>query len=101
MMLPIFRRRRRERLRSSPFPPEWRRILERNVPLFSRLPAADREELFGHIQIFISEKHWEGCGGLELTDEMRVTIAAQACVLLLHRDSDYYPRVTTILVYPR
>lgn len=52
------------------------------------------------MQVFIAEKHWEGCGGLELTDEIRVTIAAQACILLLHRSSDYYPRVTTILVYP-
>jgi|SRR5687767_4357430 len=99
-MLSIFRRRRRERLRASTFPPEWRAILQRNVPLFSRLPAADKEELLGHIQVFIAEKYWEGCRGLELTDEMKVTIAAQACVLLLHRESDYYPRVTTILVYP-
>lgn len=50
--------------------------------------------------MLLAEKHWEGCGGLELTDEIRVTIAAQACVLLLHRESEYYPRVTSILVYP-
>lgn len=99
-MTSFFRRKRREKLRSAPFPAEWLRILERNVPLFQHLPAADREELLGHIQVFIAEKHWEGCGGLELDDEIRVTIAAQACVLLLHRDSDYYPRVTSILVYP-
>lgn len=99
-MFSYLRRRRRERLRASPFPPEWRAIMEQNVPLYSRLPAADRKELLGHIQVFVAEKHWEGCGGLELTDEIRVTIAGQACVLLLHRESDYYPRVTSILVYP-
>ena len=43
---------------------------------------------------------FEGCGGLELTDEIKVTIAAQACLLLLHRETDYYPRLITILVYP-
>lgn len=99
-MITYFRRRRRESIRRQPFPDEWRRIIERNVPLFRRLPDHDRKELLGHIQVFLAEKHFEGCGGLDLTDEIRVTIAAQACVLLLHRDSDYYPRVTSILVYP-
>lgn len=99
-MITYFRRRRREKLRRQSFPSEWRAIIERNVPLFRRLAEADKRELLGHIQVFIAEKHFEGCGGLELTDEIRVTIAAQACVLLLHRESDYYPRVTSILVYP-
>jgi Mlc titration factor MtfA (ptsG expression regulator) len=94
------KRRRRERLKAQPFPPAWLAIIERNVPLFSRLPEADRHELLGHVQVFIDEKYFEGCAGLELTDEIRVTIAAQACVLLLHRETDYYPKVTSILVYP-
>ena len=99
-MISLFRRRRRERIRNEPFPAEWRAIIDRNVPLVRRLSEQDRQELYGHIQVFIAEKYFEGCGGLELTDEIRITIAAQACVLLLHRDSDYYPRVTSILVYP-
>jgi Mlc titration factor MtfA (ptsG expression regulator) len=92
--------RRRERLRSQPFDPEWIAILYRNFPIFTRLSNEDRSELLGHIQVFLGEKHFEGCGGLELTDEIRVTIAAQACLLLLHRDTDYYPELTSILVYP-
>lgn len=97
----FFARRRRALLRARPFPPEWRAIISRNVSSFSRLPPVDQKELEGHIQVFLREKHWEGCGGLELTDEIRVTIAAQACMLLLRRrDADYYPRVTSILVYP-
>ncbi|MGK2962883.1 MAG: zinc-dependent peptidase [Gemmatimonadaceae bacterium] len=99
-MISFFKRRRRARLRSEPFPQIWKAIIERNVPLFARLSPEDRAELLGHVQVFIAEKYFEGCGGLELTDEIRVTIAAQACVLLLHRDTDYYPRVTSILVYP-
>src|SRR5207247_571968 len=43
---------------------------------------------------------FEGCGGFEITDEVRVTIAAQACLLLLHRETDYFPHLLTILVYP-
>ena len=50
--------------------------------------------------MFLAEKNIEGCGGLELTDEIRVAIAAQACLLLLHRKTDYYPQLTSILVYP-
>jgi Mlc titration factor MtfA (ptsG expression regulator) len=96
----FFKQRRRERLRSEPFPPEWEAILRRNVPCYARLIEADRRELQGHIKVFLAEKHFEGCGDLELTDEIRVTIAAQACLLLLHRETDYYPRLITILVYP-
>jgi Mlc titration factor MtfA (ptsG expression regulator) len=100
MVFGFFRERRRAKLRSTPVPSEWRTIVERNLPIFARLPQADQAELLGHVQVFLTEKHFEGCGGLELTDEIRVTIAAQACVLLLHRETDYYPRLTSILVYP-
>jgi Mlc titration factor MtfA (ptsG expression regulator) len=99
MVFGIFRR-RRERLRAKPAPPSWREILAQNLSIFRRLPPEDQAELLGHVQIFLAEKHFEGCGGLELTEEIRVTIAAQACVLLLHRETDYYPELTSILVYP-
>src|ERR1700684_1422544 len=93
-------RRRRDALRYRPFPATWRAIIEQNVPYAARLPPEDREELLGHVQIFLAEKHFEGCGGLQITDEVRVTIAAQACVLLLHRQTDDYPDLASILVYP-
>ena len=99
-MLPFLTRRRRERLRATPVPDAWRHIVERNVPLFRRLPEADRAELLGHVQVLLAEKHFEGCGGLTLTDEHRVTVAAWASLLLLHRDADYFPRLRSILVYP-
>src|SRR3954470_8128389 len=99
-MFSFFRRRRRDRLRSAPLTASWIEIIDKNVPLCKRLSEADRRELYGHIQVFLAEKYFEGCGGLELDDEIKVTIAAQACLLLLHRDTDYYPRLVTILVYP-
>jgi len=92
--------RRRAKLRAQPVPAAWLTIIQRNVGIFQRLPPADRAELLGHVQVFLAEKHFEGAGGLELTDEIRVTIAAQACILLLHRDTDYYPNLTSIIVYP-
>ncbi|MGA2704107.1 MAG: M90 family metallopeptidase [Isosphaeraceae bacterium] len=99
-MFGMFRNRRRERLRSQPFPHSWLGIIKKNVPIFNRLPQTDQRELQGHIQVFLAEKFFEGCGGLELTEEIKVTIAAQACLLLLHRETGYYPRLITILVYP-
>lgn len=99
-MFGFFKKRRRERLKTALFPREWEPILEKNVPLYGRLSEADRREIHGHILVFLAEKSFEGCGGLTLTDEIKVTIAAQACLLLLHRDTGYYRRLITILVYP-
>jgi MtfA peptidase len=91
---------RRRRLRQRPFPPHWRRVLEERLPIYRRLPQADQRELEGHMQVFLAEKYFEGCAGLRITEEMRITIAAQACLLLLHRDAGYYRGLRTILIYP-
>lgn len=91
-------RRKREALR--PFPAEWDEFLTRNFPLDARLPESDRIALRRRIQVFLADKHFEGVGGLEMTDEIRVTVAAQACLLLLHRGEDGYRRLSSIVVYP-
>lgn len=95
-----FKKRRRQRLRQQPLPPEWLAMIERNVLYYRTLPPADQRDLQGLVQVFLAEKHFEGCGGLEITDEIRLSIAAQACILLLHRDTDFYPMLQSILVYP-
>src|SRR5437764_5459007 len=100
MIFEFLKQQRRRRLRARPFPKEWLALIRRHVVFFSRLSASDRAELLGHIQVFLAEKNFEGCAGQEITDEVRVTIAAQACLLLLHRKTDYFPRLLTILVYP-
>jgi len=99
-MLGFFKDRQRKRIKARPLPDEWLRIIKRNVAFFDRLPANDQHELVDHIQVFLAEKNFEGCAGQEITDEVRVTIAAQAGLLLLHRKTDYFPRLLTILVYP-
>lgn len=98
----MFKRKQRKRaeLRARPFPVDWERILEKRFPLYRRLPASDAEELKGHVHVFLAEKRFEGCAGFTITDEVRVVIAANACLLLLHRDTDYFPSMTSILVYP-
>ena len=75
-------------------------MIQRHVAFFPKLSGTDRAELLGHVQVFLAEKRFEGCGGLAINDEIRVTIAAQACLLLLHRRTDYFPGLQTILVYP-
>ncbi|HEX4476630.1 MAG TPA: M90 family metallopeptidase [Polyangiaceae bacterium] len=99
-MFDFFKRRRRAALRITPLSPAEVAIVRKNVPYVSALDDADRAELAGLVRIFLAEKSFEGCGGLELTDEIKLTIAAQACLLLLHRENDMYPNVDAILVYP-
>lgn len=95
-------RTRRRRIRQTPLPDAWRAIVDRNVPLVAlRLDAERRQTLEGLTQLFLHDKTFEGCGGLRLTDEIRVTIAAQACLLLVGRPVDRpYPGLDVIRVYP-
>lgn len=99
-MFDFFKSRHRTALRALPFPEAWRAVIAASGSYVSKLSPEDRTELEGHVQVFLAEKKFEGCGGLELTDEIRVTIAAQACLLLLHRETDYFPDLEVILVYP-
>jgi MtfA peptidase len=99
-MLDWWRERQREKFLRQPFPAEHIAVLERNVKHYQRLGVPDRKRLRDLVQVFIAEKHWEGCGGLTLTDEMQVTIAAQACLLVLELPHRLYENVESILVYP-
>jgi len=92
--------RRRRHLLEAPLSPAWRELIEQRTPSFEILDAGERTRLAELVQVFVAEKRWEACGGLELTDEIRVTIAAMACVMLLGRDHDLFRDVASILVYP-
>ena len=98
-MLHLLPFRARVRFRKEPVPAHWRAIVARDVPLAARLPAEDQEHLLRLAQVFLHDKPIEGVD-LELTDEIRVTIAAQACLLLLHLDYPCYPTLRRVLVYP-
>ena len=100
-MFDWLKNRRRKKIRHIPFPEEWCAHIERNVPYYKMLRPKEQAELKGHIQVFLAEKRFEGVHGVEITNEIRVTIAAQACILLLNRKTDYYPALDTIIVYPQ
>ena len=88
------------RLPTGSIPDTWYGIVEHNVPLARSLTPDERARLLRLVQVFLADKHFEGCGGLTLTEEMKVTIAAGACLLLLHLEGPCYPTLRTVLVYP-
>ncbi len=88
------------RLPTDPIPATWPGLLARKVPLAARLASHDRDRLYRLMQLFLRDVPIEGCAGLEVTEEIRVTIAAQACLLLLKMPYPKYTRVRHILVYP-
>lgn len=93
------RNRRRRQLLAEPFPEEWDEWLA-DLPFVGRLPGAAQSRLRSILRVLVAEKTWEGCGGLQMTDRMKVVIAAQAALLLLGVDHDHYRRVREVLVYP-
>ncbi len=101
MLFSWLKRRRRRKLAAAPFPPAWLDSLQANVAHYRRLPPPDQARLRGDLSILIAEKEWEGCGGQEITDEVKVTVAGQASLLLLGLQDNYFDAVPSILVYPR
>jgi Mlc titration factor MtfA (ptsG expression regulator) len=91
---------KRIQLSAQPLPSEYLHILQSQFPLYARLPDELQNKLAGHIQVFLAEKDIVGRNGLEINDQIRVLIAAQACLLILNRPGNYYPGFRSILVYP-
>lgn len=99
-MLLWFRERRRRKIMQRPFADSRRRMLEASVPWYSKLSGAEKSRLEGLIQVFLSEIRIEGALGFEVTDAVRVRIAADACRLVLNLSFEILGEMETILVYP-
>jgi hypothetical protein len=91
---------RRKKILTTPFSSEWEGHIQNNIQYYQHLNNEEKKRLQDLIQIFIAEKSWLGCNGLELTDEIRVMIAAHACLMILALPNDYYRNVESIYVYP-
>ena len=100
MFLSWLRSRRRRKLLAEPFPVRWAAFIDRNVGHFHRLPTPQQERLRDATRILVVEKRWHGRGGLFVSEEMKVTVAAQAALLLLGSDRGYFPRVRDVVVFP-
>lgn len=98
--IPFWVKQRRRRQRQRPFPYHWITILQRNLPFYNQIPKPLQRRIQDHCQVLIAEKQFIGCRGLQITDEIKVTIAAQAALLLLNEQGRYFSRLASILVYP-
>jgi MtfA peptidase len=87
-------------IRRRPFPAEWDAQLEARLAPYSTLSADEKSRLQQLIQLFLAKKRFYGCNGLEINDEIRLSIAAQACLLVLNQGWAVYPKLMSILVYP-
>lgn len=88
------------RLKNAPFPENWLLYVRRTLPFYSGMPPDMQSELLGHIKQFLFFKEFVGCAGLTVTEEMRVTVAACACLLLLNRPTSGFAKVRWIYLYP-
>ncbi|MEM8680966.1 MAG: M90 family metallopeptidase [Pseudomonadota bacterium] len=100
-MLKLFKNRRRNRIKQTPWPAEWDEILARNNAYFPKLSSAEQDKLRAAAQIMIAEKNWEAHQGQVISDEVQVTIAGTAALLLLGVDDFYFDTVRTIIIFPR
>ncbi len=91
---------RLKRVLARPISPAWHALLKRNIPIYTRMSGELQHQLNKLVQKFLHQKKFVGCDGLVVDDEMRVTIAGLACLLVLNRPTGVYPGLHTILVYP-
>jgi Mlc titration factor MtfA (ptsG expression regulator) len=88
------------RIQKRAFPDPWQQTLIDRLPFVANIPLAEREQLKFLIRVFLADKKFYGCAGQEINDDIRVTVAAQACLLLLNQDRTPYPDLDSILIYP-
>lgn len=91
---------RRDHIKAQLFPRHWLSIVESNLAIYNTLSDFQQKQLQGYMQIFLKEKQFIGCLGLQITEEMKVTIAAMACLLLFGDRKTYFPNLRSILIYP-
>ena len=90
----------RDRIMAKQFPKSWLSIIKTNLFIYDNLTSEQQKELQGYVQVFLKEKQFIGCLGLQITEEIKVSIAAIACLLLFSDRKTYFPNLRSILVYP-
>ncbi len=96
----LLRDHHRKKLLAEPFPEKAESHIASSLPHWDHLDDDQKARLRDLVQIFVGEMHWEGCGGFEMTDAAKYSIAANACLLLIGLDVDGYDNVREVLVYP-
>ncbi len=100
-MLQRLRKRQRRAVRAIPLSETERELLIAKVPIYACLPGELKEKLEELIQVFLHEVGFESCGKLEeVTREMQLIVAAQACLLLLESGYNHFGLLRSVLMYP-
>ncbi|MFA0810585.1 zinc-dependent peptidase [Microbulbifer epialgicus] len=100
-LVPLFYRRWRIKYRRSrPLTQEQLQLLQETLPLYQYLNTNQQQELRSNIALFLHDKEFVGCDGLQVSERMRVVIAAYACLLVLGRKNECYPNLYSLLLYP-
>jgi MtfA peptidase len=100
LLAPKITRWRRNHLKRRPFPPLWEETIEKHLPFYAALFKDEQHQLQGNIQVLLAEKQFIGCGGLKVTLEMKLVIAAVSALLLLNQQNQYFSKLRSILLYP-
>lgn len=99
-MFALLRSLRRRWLARRPLDPAWLPLIAQHFPFADALPADERERFLLHLRVFARDKVWEGSGGLEVTDEMKVVVSGSAARLSRNLSLDVYDDLVTVLLYP-
>lgn len=99
-MLDWLKKRRRKRITRQPWPESWTDVLQQNVRQYRTINESLKSRWQDVTKVIVAEKYWEGCAGLAINDEIKVTIAAQAGMMLLGVNDFFFDNVRTVLVYP-
>ena len=99
LLYQLYRRLKADKLFNTPLRSDWIDILDKNVGLYGMLPSDLQIELHGHVQLFLDEKEFFG-NDIQINDEIKLTIAGNACMLLLQGDNRSFDNFTSIIVYP-
>jgi Mlc titration factor MtfA (ptsG expression regulator) len=99
-MFGFLKNRRRRQILAAPLPDQWLQCIDRNVAIYALLAPDEQQRLQGAVKIITAERPFVGSGGMTITDEAKVTVAAQAALLLLGEEGYYFDRVPTIFIHP-
>lgn len=88
------------RSRPGPFDPAWDDLIGERDPHWSRLSPNEAERMRALVGSFVGSTRWEAARGFSVTEEMRVLVAAQACLLLLGLDEDDFGGPSRVILHP-
>lgn len=83
------------------FKDEWEQILQDNIAVYEKFSDELKQKLKTHILLFLNRVEFEGVREQQIDDEVKLTIAAQACLLIVNQEQYIYHKLKKVVVYPR